>query len=79
VSSGGLGHRWLTPNSWDRGEGEEEKIYIPCGKCTSKMSYATLPILNFEILNIYGPRLGCRQGVFTDLKIKNSKFVQFGF
>jgi len=24
VSSGGLGHRWSTPNSWDRGEGEED-------------------------------------------------------
>jgi len=24
VSSGGLGHRLPTPNSWDKGEGEEE-------------------------------------------------------
>jgi len=25
VSSGGLGHRWPTPNSWTRDEGEEEE------------------------------------------------------
>jgi len=24
-SSGGLGHRWSTPNNWDGGEGEEEE------------------------------------------------------
>jgi len=34
MSSGGLRHRWPTPNSWDRGEGEEEeeeedKWYLP--------------------------------------------------
>jgi len=23
VSSGGLRHRWPTPNSWDKGEGED--------------------------------------------------------
>jgi len=25
VSSGGLGHRWPTPNCWDKGEGDEEE------------------------------------------------------
>jgi len=25
VSNGGLGRRWLTPNKWVRGEGEEEE------------------------------------------------------
>jgi len=25
-SSGGLGHWWPTPNSWDRGKGKEEEI-----------------------------------------------------
>lgn len=25
MSSGGLGHEWPTPNSWNIGEGEEEK------------------------------------------------------
>jgi len=28
LSSGGLEHRWPTPNWWDRGEGKEEDIYI---------------------------------------------------
>jgi len=28
VSSRGLGHRWPTPNSWERGEGEEEELFI---------------------------------------------------
>jgi len=26
--SGGLGHRWPTPNSWDRGEEEEDNFII---------------------------------------------------
>jgi len=27
VSSDGLGHRWPFPNSWDKGDGEEEVYY----------------------------------------------------
>jgi len=26
VSSEGFGHRWPTPNNWDRGDGEEKDI-----------------------------------------------------
>jgi len=26
VSSGGLRHKWPTPNSWDRDEGEKEDL-----------------------------------------------------
>jgi len=26
VSRESLGHRWPTPNNWDRGEGEEEEF-----------------------------------------------------
>jgi len=39
-TSGGLGQKWLTPNSWEEGEGEEEEELF------------TKPITSLAVTNI---------------------------